>query len=73
MTLQEAVTDLHRVAVVEELTQSPQRLQGLAIYCIQELNRRGVDWTWGCVSLANADVERLARLVPVGTLVLIED
>lgn len=43
MTLQEAVTDLHRVAVVEELTQSPQRLQGLATYCTQELNRRGVE------------------------------
>src|SRR5213594_1923851 len=37
------------------------------------LNARGVDWTWGCISLQSADVDDLARLVPVGTLVLIED
>ena len=37
------------------------------------LNARNVDWTWGCISLGNADVEDLASLVPVGTLVLIED
>jgi len=38
-----------------------------------ELNRKGVDWTFGCISLANDDVEDLATLVPVGTPVLIED
>jgi murein L,D-transpeptidase YafK len=38
-----------------------------------ELNRLGVDWTFGCISLANDDVEDLATLVPVGTPVLIED
>ena len=37
------------------------------------LNRRDFDWTWGCISLENADIEVLAALVPVGTLVLIED
>ena len=37
------------------------------------LNTRNVDWTWGCISLQNADVDDLTRLVPVGTLVLIED
>jgi murein L,D-transpeptidase YafK len=37
------------------------------------LNRRNVDWTWGCISLENGDVDDLAALVPVGTLVLIED
>jgi murein L,D-transpeptidase YafK len=37
------------------------------------LNRKGVDWTFGCISLWNDDVEDLATLVPVGTLVLIED
>ena len=37
------------------------------------LNTRDVDWTWGCISLQNADVEDLAMLVPVGTLVLIEE
>lgn len=38
-----------------------------------ELNGRNVDWTLGCISLRNEDVEDLAALVPVGTLVLIED
>jgi murein L,D-transpeptidase YafK len=37
------------------------------------LNTRNVDWTWGCVSLHNTDVAELAALVPVGTLVLIQD
>jgi murein L,D-transpeptidase YafK len=37
------------------------------------LNARGVDWTWGCISLDNDAIEDLAVLVPVGTLVLIED
>lgn len=36
------------------------------------LNRLNVDWTWGCISLANSDVEDLAALIPVGTPVLIE-
>jgi len=37
------------------------------------LNERGVDWTWGCISLAPSDIVDLAGLVPVGTPVLIED
>ncbi|HZP40108.1 MAG TPA: L,D-transpeptidase [Candidatus Binatia bacterium] len=37
------------------------------------LNANNVDWTWGCISLQNRDIEDLNRLVPVGTLVLIED
>jgi murein L,D-transpeptidase YafK len=37
------------------------------------LNARNVDWTWGCISLQNEDIDDLASLVPVGTLVLIED
>ena len=37
------------------------------------LNARNVDWTWGCISLRNADIAELADLVPVGTLVLIQD
>jgi murein L,D-transpeptidase YafK len=36
------------------------------------LNRLNVDWTWGCISLANSDVEDLNALIPVGTPVLIE-
>jgi murein L,D-transpeptidase YafK len=37
------------------------------------LNDRNVDWTLGCISLQNRDVADLAAMVPVGTLVLIED
>jgi murein L,D-transpeptidase YafK len=37
------------------------------------LNRRNVDWTLGCISLQNRDIDDLAALVPIGTLVLIED
>lgn len=36
-------------------------------------NRRGIDWTWGCVSVDNDSIEDLADLVPVGTPVLIQD
>ena len=38
-----------------------------------DLNRKNVDWTFGCISIGNDDVEDLATLVPVGTPVLIED
>lgn len=36
------------------------------------LNRRGVNWTEGCISLFNADVDELYELVPIGTRVVIE-
>lgn len=38
-----------------------------------ELNRTGVDWTWGCVSVDNDSIRDLAKLAPVGTLVLIQE
>lgn len=38
-----------------------------------KLNAKNVDWTFGCISLQNRDVADLAAMVPVGTLVLIED
>jgi murein L,D-transpeptidase YafK len=38
----------------------------------ERLNRRGVNWTEGCISLLNADVEELYQLVPIGTRVVIE-
>jgi murein L,D-transpeptidase YafK len=37
------------------------------------INAQNIDWTWGCISLQNRDIEDLAALVTVGTLVLIED
>jgi murein L,D-transpeptidase YafK len=38
----------------------------------ERLNRRGVNWTAGCVSLFNRDVDELYDLVEVGTRVVIE-
>jgi len=38
----------------------------------ESLNRRGINWTEGCMSLFNHDVEELYDLVPIGTRVVIE-
>jgi len=38
----------------------------------ERLNRSGKDWTEGCVSLFNRDIDELYDLVPVGTRVVIE-
>jgi len=38
----------------------------------ERLNRRGINWTEGCISLFNRDVDELYELVPVGTRVVIE-
>ena len=38
----------------------------------ESLNRRGKDWTEGCVSLFNRDIEELYELVSTGTRVVIE-
>lgn len=35
------------------------------------LNVAEVDWTTGCISVDNADIGELARLLPIGTLVII--
>ncbi len=37
-----------------------------------DLNRRGVNWTLGCISLLNRDVDELYDRVPIGTRVFIE-
>jgi murein L,D-transpeptidase YafK len=37
------------------------------------LNRENIDWTWGCISLDNDAIDEFARMVWVGTPVLIED
>jgi murein L,D-transpeptidase YafK len=36
-------------------------------------NRRGVDWTLGCISVENRAIEDLERLLPLGTPVLIQE
>ncbi len=42
VTVQEAIEQLYRVAVVEEKTTSPTRLGRLAEFCVQELEQRGL-------------------------------
>ncbi len=36
-----------------------------------ELNRGDINWTTGCISVDDEDVEELTRLLPKGTLVII--
>jgi murein L,D-transpeptidase YafK len=76
------VQDLHRYWLAMESGDLPRRGTGYAgvggavgIHGTDKpsLNDRGLDWTWGCISLRNGDVADLASIVPVGTLVLIED
>jgi lipoprotein-anchoring transpeptidase ErfK/SrfK len=38
----------------------------------ESLNRRGINWTEGCISLFNHDIDELYDLVPLGTRVVIE-
>ncbi len=42
ITAQEAVDDLYRIAVTEESSTSTARLDLLADFCVQEVNRRGL-------------------------------
>lgn len=42
ISLQDAVDDLYRIAVVEQKRQSPNRLAMLADMCIEQLNERGI-------------------------------
>ncbi len=35
------------------------------------LNLGNVNWTLGCISVDNADIDEMARLLPIGTLVVI--
>ena len=74
--------DVHRYWMAMEDGDIPRRGDGYAglggavgIHGTDKpsLNRLGVDWTWGCISLNNPDIDELDALVPVGTLVLIED
>lgn len=74
--------DLHRYWLAMEEGYVPRRGDGYAnvggaigIHGTDkpDFNRDNIDWTLGCISIGNQDVAELAALVPVGTLVLIED
>jgi lipoprotein-anchoring transpeptidase ErfK/SrfK len=36
------------------------------------LNRGNINWTTGCISVDDEDVEELKRLLPTGTVVIIK-
>jgi murein L,D-transpeptidase YafK len=36
------------------------------------LNVGDVNWTTGCISIDNQDIDELARLLPIGTVVIIK-
>lgn len=42
ITVQDAVDDLYRIAVTDKKSQSPKRLDVLADFCVQELEKRGL-------------------------------
>ena len=42
ISLQDAVDDLYRIAVVEQKRQSPNRLAILADMCVEQLNQLGI-------------------------------
>ena len=42
ISLQDAVDDLYRIAVVEKKRQSPNRLALLADMCVEQLDQRGI-------------------------------
>lgn len=74
--------DLHRYWLAMEAGRIPRRGERYAgvggavgIHGTDKpsMNEHGLDWTFGCISIRNEDVDELAALVPVGTLVLIED
>jgi murein L,D-transpeptidase YafK len=76
------VQDLHRYWLAMESGGIPRRgddyvgaggMVGIHGTDKPGLNERNVDWTFGCISLQNPDVVDLTALVPVGTLVLIEN
>ena len=66
--------DDHRRALAEGLASGgPGGEIGIHGTDKERFNELGIDWTMGCVSLMNEDVDELYELVPDGTLVLIED
>jgi murein L,D-transpeptidase YafK len=62
-----------RVPMIEGREPGPGGAVGIHGTDREADNVRGIDWTWGCVSLMNAHVDELYDLVPIGTPVLIEE
>jgi murein L,D-transpeptidase YafK len=67
-----ALTD-GRVPIIDGIAPGPGNAVGIHGTDRTDANVRGVDWTWGCISLLNPHVEELYDIVPVGTPVMIEE
>jgi murein L,D-transpeptidase YafK len=61
-----------RVPIVDGEAPGPGGAVGIHGTDQLDSNARGIDWTWGCISMFNEHVMRLYDRVPLGTPVLIE-
>jgi murein L,D-transpeptidase YafK len=73
LALHRASVAAGKVPAVGKRHKGPGGLLGIHGSDEEELTRVGVNWTYGCVALANADIEELYRVVPEGALVVIRD
>jgi len=62
-----------RVPVIDGHPPGPGGAVGIHGTDRVDSNARGVDWTWGCISMLNQHVKEIYDAVPVGTPVLIEE
>jgi len=62
-----------RVPVIDGVAPGPGNAVGIHGTDREAANIKGVDWTYGCISLLNPHVEELYETVPLGTPVLIEE
>jgi murein L,D-transpeptidase YafK len=63
----------NRAVLGQSSVRGPGGLIGIHGSDKEELNRVGINWTFGCISLVNRDIEELYREVETGTAVLIFD
>jgi murein L,D-transpeptidase YafK len=61
-----------RVPIIDGELPGPGSAVGIHGSDREDANVRGVDWTWGCISMLNDHVAELYDRVPLGTPVLIE-
>ena len=70
---QTALTGRPNASILGHGSRGPGGLIGIHGSDKEDFNRLGINWTFGCVSLTNRDVEELYREVGEGTPVLIRD
>ena len=73
LALYRASVTAGKVPAVGKRHKGPGGLLGIHGSDDEKLTRVGVNWTYGCVALANADIEEIYEVVPEGTLVVIRD